>query len=192
MLRSHGMVRECTSAELKDSYASRHADLNPDFIFAYPAYNMRSTELNAVIGRSQLGRLDENNKLRTRNLNLFLDHLDPAKFQTDFEQEGSSNYAFTLVLREPNDLLCENVMRALKHHGVEFRRGLSGGGNQVRQPYLRKVVGADAWKEFPKVDHVHFYGFYLGNYPALEQEKIVQLCDLLNAQPASRAMGIAA
>jgi CDP-4-dehydro-6-deoxyglucose reductase, E1 len=192
MLRSHGMVRECTSQELKESYASQHADLNPDFIFAYPAYNMRSTELNAVIGRSQLGRLDENNKLRTRNLKLFLDHLDSAKFQTDFELEGSSNYAFTLVLREANDVLCESVMSALKHHGVEFRRGLSGGGNQVRQPYLRKVVGANAWKAFPKVDHVHSYGFYLGNYPALEPEKIVQLCDLLNAQPASRAIGIAA
>jgi CDP-4-dehydro-6-deoxyglucose reductase, E1 len=192
MLRSHGMVRESTSPELKDSYASKHADLNPDFIFAYPAYNMRSTELNAVIGRSQLGRLDENNKLRSRNLKLFLDHLDSTKFQTDFEVEGSSNYAFTLVLREPNDVLCENVMSALKHHGVEFRRGLSGGGNQVRQPYLRKLVGANAWKDFPKVDHIHFYGFYLGNYPALAPEKIVQLCDLLNAQPASRAMGIAA
>ena len=55
MLRSHGMVRECTSQELKESYASQHTDLNPDFIFAYPAYNVRSTELNAVIGRSQLG-----------------------------------------------------------------------------------------------------------------------------------------
>jgi CDP-4-dehydro-6-deoxyglucose reductase, E1 len=192
MLRSHGMVRECTSQELKESYASQHADLNPDFIFAYPAYNVRSTELNAVIGRSQLGRLDENNKLRTRNLKLFLENLDSAKFQTDFELEGSSNYAFTLVLREPNDVLCQNVTSALKHHGIEFRRGLSGGGSQVRQPYLRKIVGANAWKEYPKVDHVHFYGFYLGNYPALEPEKIVQLCDLLNAQPVSRAMGIAA
>ena len=192
MLRSHGMVRECTSSELKESYASQHADLNPDFIFAYPAYNMRSTELNAVIGRSQLGRLDENNKLRTRNLTLFLENLDPAKFQTNFELEGSSNYAFTLVLREPNDVLCQNVTGALKHHGIEFRRGLSGGGSQVRQPYLRKVVGANAWREYPKVDHVHFYGFYLGNYPGLETDKVLQLCELLNSQPASRAMGIAA
>jgi CDP-4-dehydro-6-deoxyglucose reductase, E1 len=192
MLRSHGMVRECTSQELKASYASQHADLNPDFIFAYPAYNVRSTELNAVIGRSQLGRLDENNKLRTRNLKLFLENLDPAKFQTDFELEGSSNYAFTLVLREPNDVLCQNVTSALKHHGIEFRRGLSGGGSQVRQPYLRKVVGANAWKEYPNVNHVHFYGFYLGNYPGLETDKILQLCELLNSQPASRALGIAA
>ncbi len=192
MLRSHGMVREATSPQLKESYAAKHADLNPDFIFAYPAYNVRSTELNAVIGRSQLARLDANNKLRTRNLELFLDNLDPSKYQTDFATKGSSNYAFTLVLREPNPVLCQNVMHALKQHGVEFRRGLSGGGNQVRQPYLRKYVGAEAWKEFPQVDHVHFYGFYLGNYPGLETAKILQLCELLNSQPATRTMGIAA
>ena len=192
MLRSHGMVREATSTAVKDSYAARHSDLNPDFIFAYPAYNMRSTELNAVIGRSQLGRLDENNRLRTRNLKLFLDNLDPSKYQTDFATEGSSNYAFTLVLAEPNLALCQNVMHALKEQGVEFRRGLSGGGNQVRQPYLRKFVGADAWKAFPHVDHVHFYGFYLGNYPGLEPEKILQLCELLNSLPATEARGLAA
>jgi CDP-6-deoxy-D-xylo-4-hexulose-3-dehydrase len=192
MLRSHGMVRESTSPQLKESYAAKHSDLNPDFIFAYPAYNMRSTELNAVIGRSQLTRLNENNKLRTRNLQLFLENLDPSKYQTDFELEGSSNYAFTLVLREPNLVLCQNVMSALKQNGVEFRRGLSGGGNQVRQPYLRKIVGAEAWKEFPNVDHVHFYGFYLGNYPGLETEKISQLCELLNSLPATRTLANAA
>ena len=57
MLRSHGMVRESTSVEVRQSYARKHPDLNPEFIFAFPAYNIRSTELNAVIGRSQLKRL---------------------------------------------------------------------------------------------------------------------------------------
>jgi CDP-6-deoxy-D-xylo-4-hexulose-3-dehydrase len=192
MLRSHGMVRESTSAAVKQSYYDKHPDLNPDFIFAYPAYNMRSTELNAVIGRSQLKRLDENNKLRTRNLKLFLDNLDSSRYQTDFAFEGSCNYAFTLALKEPNPVLCHNVMTTLKAHGVEFRRGMSGGGNQVRQPYLRKVVGENAWKEFPKVDHVHFFGFYIGNYPGLEPEKILQLCELLNSLPVSQALNAAA
>jgi len=31
------------------------------------------------------------------------------------------------------------------------------------------------------VDHVHFYGFYIGNYPDLEREKILELCRALNA-----------
>lgn len=192
MLRSHGMVREASSPEVRQSYCDRHPDLNPDFIFAYPAYNMRSTELNAVIGRSQLKRLDENNRLRSRNLQLFLDNLDPSRYWTEFAVEGSCNYAFTLLLREPNPILCRNVMSALKAAGVEFRRGMSGGGNQVRQPFLRNVVGEGAWAEYPKVDHVHFYGFYIGNYPSLESDKILQLCRLLNSLPASDAIPAAA
>jgi len=180
MLRSHGMVRESKSAKLKESYCEKHSDLNPDFIFAFPGYNVRSTEINAVMGRSQLKRLDENNTLRTENLRLFLKHLDPDKYQTDFAVEGSCNYAFTLVLRHPDAVLCDNVMRALRQHGVEFRRGTSGGGNQLRQPYLKKLVGEKEFENYPAVNHVHFYGFYIGNYPELQKEKILQLCSILN------------
>lgn len=180
MLRSHGMVREARSAELRQSYRETHPDLNPDFIFAFPGYNVRSTEINAVIGRAQLQRLDENNKLRSENLILFLNNLDPEKYQTDFAVEGSCNYAFTLVLKHPDPVLCENVMQALRRHNVEFRRGTSGGGNQLRQPYLKKLVGDREFAKYPMVDHVHFYGFYIGNYPGLEREKILQLCSLLN------------
>ena len=114
MMRSHGMVRESTSETVKQSYRNRHPDLNPDFIFAFPAYNFRSTELNAVIGRNQLKRLDENNGKRTENLWLFLENLDPIKYQADFEVEGSSNYAFTLVLREPDDELRDRIMISLR------------------------------------------------------------------------------
>ena len=185
MLRSHGMVRESTSQELKSSYYEKHPDLNPDFIFAFPSYNVRSTEINAVIGRSQLKRLDVNNKIRTENLHLFLDNLDPNKYQTDFETEGSCNYAFTLILKEADQVLCEQVMQAMREVGVEFRRGTSGGGNQLRQPYLKKLIGEADLSQYPNIDHVHFYGFYIGNYPDLEKEKILELCSLLNELPKS-------
>src|SRR5437588_6166136 len=158
MLRSHGMVRESKSPELRRAYSEKHPDLNPDFIFAFPGYNVRSTEINAVIGRSQLQRLDRNNRLRQENLALFLGNLDPSKYRTDFEVEGSCNYAFTLVLRHADPVLGENVMAALRRHGVEFRRGTSGGGNQLRQPYLRGKVAADEYRKYPHVEHVHFYG----------------------------------
>jgi CDP-4-dehydro-6-deoxyglucose reductase, E1 len=179
MLRSHGMVRESTLDEIRKSYITNHPDLNPDFIFAFPAYNVRPTEIGAVIGSSQLKRLDENNKMRQHNLGLFLSHLDSSKYQTEFADEGSCNYAFTLVLNEPDTALRDRVEQALRQHGVEFRRGLSGGGNQLRQPYLRKIMGNE-FERYPNVNHVHFFGWYIGNYPGLEQEKIVALCQLLN------------
>ena len=39
---------------------------------------------------------------------------------------------------------------------------------------------ADEYKRYPHVDHVHFYGCYIGNYPTLPQAKILRLCELLN------------
>jgi len=180
MARSHGMVREMQSPESRQQYASEWPDLNPAFIFSMPGFNVRSTEINAVIGRSQLPRLDGNNEIRTRNLKLFLGNLDPARFRTDFAVEESSNYAFTLVLKEPDENLRDRVEKALAAMRVECRRGTSGGGNQLRQPYLRKRFG-DLYKQFPQVDHVHFFGYYIGNYPDLDPAKIHTLCSVLNA-----------
>ena len=180
MLRSHGMVRESKSAAVREEYTSRYPDLNPNFIFAYPAWNVRSTELNAVIGRSQLKRLDDNNAKRIANLQVFLKSLDPQKYFTDFESKGSCNYAFTLILREPSNERWERVERVLNEHAIEFRRGTSGGGNQLRQPYLRALF-PDEYRNYPRVDHVHFYGAYIGNYPDLATDRISELTQLLNA-----------
>jgi CDP-6-deoxy-D-xylo-4-hexulose-3-dehydrase len=181
MLRAHGLVREAGDDAVKRQYADAHPDLTPDFIFALPGFNVRSTEINAVMGRSQLRRLDASNEKRRSNLAAFLRHLDPKKYFTEFATDGSCNYAFTLVLRRPDDVLRDRVVAALRDRGVEFRRGTSGGGNQLRQPYLRGIVDPAELARFPRVDHVHFYGFYIGNYPDLEPGRIVELCDMLNS-----------
>lgn len=180
MLRSHGMVREASSETIKKRYIQANPDLSPDFIFAFPAYNVRNTEIGAVLGRNQLRRLDENNRKRRRNFKMFLDNLDPEKYRTEFELEGSCNYAFNLVLKKPDPRLRDRVEESLRDAGVEFRRGSSGGGNQLRQPYLRAVIPDREWEKYPEVEHVHFYGFYIGNYPEISEQKILSLCDLLN------------
>lgn len=68
MLRSHGMVREASDPEIRKQYQSANPELNPDFIFAFPAYNVRNTELGGIFGRSQLKRLDQNVKKRTNEI----------------------------------------------------------------------------------------------------------------------------
>jgi CDP-6-deoxy-D-xylo-4-hexulose-3-dehydrase len=60
MLRSHGMVREAYLDSTKQRYKEEFPELHPEFTFAFPAFNIRSTEINAVIGLSQLPRLDAN------------------------------------------------------------------------------------------------------------------------------------
>jgi hypothetical protein len=71
-------------------------------------------------------------------LNSDLSHLDPEKYRTDFDLDGCSNYALNLVLKEADSFFCQRVIEALKSHRVEFRRGSADGGNQLRQPYLRR------------------------------------------------------
>lgn len=181
MLRSHGMVREASSDEIKQKYINEHPDLSPDFIFAYPAYNVRNTEIGAVLGLSQLKRLDENNAKRRRNFEIFLNNLDSNKYKTDFDLKGSCNYAFNLVIKEPNPEFRDRVEEAMRKAGVEFRRGSSGGGNQLRQPYLRGIVPEREYEKYPEIEHIHFYGYYIGNYPDLNEQKILDLCKILNS-----------
>ena len=167
IMRSHGMVRESSSQETKRKYSDSFPDLNPDFIFAVPAHNMRPNELNGIIGLSQLRRLDANIAKRSENYLRFLSILDPEKFQVDFLTEGNSNYAFTLVLKNPDFIVRDKVEAGLKAQGIEFRRGLSGGGNQLRQPFMRRLPGAAEPESLPFVDHVHHFGWYIGNYPEI-------------------------
>ena len=181
MYRSHGMVREADDSALRQQYAENNAQLNPDFIFAFPGYNLRNTELGAVLGRSQLKRLDANNRQRIRNHELFISQLDPARFRTSFDMEGSCNYAFNIVLNRPDVELRDRLESGMRAAGVEFRRGSAGGGNQLRQPYLKDVVKQNEWEEFPETEHIHFFGWYIGNFPGLARDKITQLCDLLNS-----------
>lgn len=181
MLRSHGMVREADDPAVRSAWKQANPALNPDFIFALPGYNMRNTEIGGILGRSQLKRLDATVRRRTENLRRFLSKIDSRKYRTDFKLEGSSNYAFNLVLKRADDGLAQRLMSTMHESGIEFRRGSAGGGNQLRQPYLKGVVPEGHYKQFPHTDHIHFYGFYIGNFPDLRDEEVDWLCSTLNA-----------
>jgi CDP-6-deoxy-D-xylo-4-hexulose-3-dehydrase len=181
VMRSHGMLRECSDKEYIEDVAKLHCDLNKDFIFMESAYNMRSTELNAVLALNQLPRLNDNVLIRKNNLNLFLNNLDSKKYYTEFNRDGNSNYAFTLLLRNKNFEMRDKVEKTLRENGIEFRRGMSGGGNQLRQPYMSKYSEASKhYDEFVNTEHVHHFGWYIGNYTELESIDIFKLCELLN------------
>jgi CDP-6-deoxy-D-xylo-4-hexulose-3-dehydrase len=181
MFRSHGMLRETTDSTFQAAVKESHPDLNPDFIFLHPAYNLRNNEIGAIIGSNQLRRLDDIVISRTENQKLFFEHVDANKYQTDFDFEGSSNYAFNLILKDPDTQLMQRLSAKLRDKGVEFRRGSAGGGNQLRQPYLTQLDLKQKPEDFPNTEHVHFYGMYIGNFPSLEQSEIKEICSILNS-----------
>lgn len=180
VLRSHGMLRESGNSSFENKVIKKNPQLSPKFIFLYPAYNLRNNEISAVIGINQLKRLDKNNKLRTKNFEIFLKNLNQNYYWTNYELKGSSNYAFPLVLKKrnlKNRNLLEKIMTV---NNIEFRRGNAGGGNQLRQPYLKDYVKNINLKNFKYTDHIHFFGYYIGNYPSLKKDKILKICKILN------------
>ena len=182
IFRSHGMARESGNKIFEKNLIKKHKDLSPKFIFLYPTFNFRNNEIGATIGISQLKKLDINNSKRTKNFKYFLDKLDAKKYWKDFLIKGSSNYAFPIILKTKSIKIRNNFENYLKKYNIEFRRGNAGGGNQLRQPYLKKFLKFKiSPKKFKNVEHVHFFGYYIGNYPNLKFKKINQIVKILNS-----------
>jgi CDP-6-deoxy-D-xylo-4-hexulose-3-dehydrase len=180
MLRSHGMARESGNKNFERLLIKKNPNLSPKFIFLYPAYNVRNNEIAAVIGLNQLKRLNKNNILRKKNLIFFLNNLNSKYYRTNYQLDGNSNYAFPLVLQSKSFKNRDLLEKIMKKNKIEFRRGNAGGGNQLRQPYLKNFIKNIKLKNFPEVDHVHFFGYYIGNYPSLKKSKITKICNILN------------
>jgi CDP-6-deoxy-D-xylo-4-hexulose-3-dehydrase len=106
--------------------------------------------------------------------------LDSNKYHTDLKLEGSSNYALIVISKSEKRKVSEKIESELKNSGIEFRRGLSGGGNQLRQPFIKEHIDNIDLSQFPNVEHIHFNSWYIGNYPELDLKQIDLLLDILN------------
>ena len=140
IFRSHGMVREAKNKKFENKMINKYRNLSPQFIFLYPTLNFRNNEIGAVIGINQLKNLNKNNLARSKNFIFFLKNLDKDKYWTDFKVDGSCNYAFPIILKTKSLKKRDYFEKILNKNEIEFRRGNAGGGNQLRQPYLKNFI----------------------------------------------------
>ena len=89
-------------------------------------------------------------------------------------------FFYSRTLKKPNFKNRDKLEAILRKNNIEFRRGSSGGGNQLRQPYLKNYISKNEYKKYPITDHIHFYGFYIGNYPDLKNSEIDFICKTIN------------
>ena len=184
VMRSHGMIRESVISSVRNRYFKKFNKLNRDFVFAYPGYNFRSTEINAVYGINQLKNLTSNNNKRIGNFYYFLKKLDKLKYYNDFDTKGSCNYAFVIIFKKDfrNFKFRDKFEKILNKNKIEFRRGTAGGGNQTRQPYLEYFKGKYRKpNNLSNTNIIHDFGYYIGNHPSLKKDKIDKICNILNS-----------
>ena len=75
MKRGHGLLRDSQDKKFINHNVKKNKDLNNNFIFSTLGFNLRNTEISAVIGIEQLKRLDQSIKIRNRNFKVFIKNL---------------------------------------------------------------------------------------------------------------------
>jgi CDP-6-deoxy-D-xylo-4-hexulose-3-dehydrase len=155
--RSHGMARESIKF---DEYAKKYPDVDKQFLFVTDGYNFRNHEICAVLGISQLKRLDKMIEIRNRNHKLFADIIDkyPNLFYNIKNPKTISSFCLPFICKS------RDIMVAMKDifakHGIEYRPVVSG--NLLAQPFL-KDYNIETTKKRTNADIIQTQGVYIGN-----------------------------
>lgn len=157
MKRSHGLARESIKF---DKYAEANPDIDRQFLFITDGYNFRNHEVGAVLGLSQLSRLDIMIEQRKRNYKKFVDII--SKYPNLFYQlsHDETNSSFCLPFICKTEAIMQNMKKVFKDNEIEYRPVVSG--NLMKQPFLKNYK-LDLEKEKNTVDIVHTQGVYIGN-----------------------------
>lgn len=173
MLRSHGWGRDISDKK-KGELETRYniSPFNSLYTFYYPAFNLRSTDLQAFIGRLQLQRLGQVTWARNENYKVYNEQLH----NNYWKPTNKDLYAFISnmgypVIHPNRDL----IVTDLQENNVEVRPLISG--SMGNQPFFVERYGKQV---LPNVDKVDKFGFYVPNHPYLEETDIKRICSIIN------------
>ena len=167
--RSHGLARE---SHRFNEYFQKNLEINPQFLFVTDGYNFRNNEIGAVLGQSQLCRLDNMIVKRNENYRSYYElmqlHIDKFYLPTWNLRISSFCLPFISRTKETHKAL-QNL---LTEYEVEYRPVV--GGNLLKQPFLK------GYKAYcPNADILHERGLYIGNSHFVGDYHIDMLSEIL-------------
>ena len=154
MKRSHGMARESINSPY---YTNQYPDIDSRFLFVTDGYNFRNNEIGAVLGQSQLKRLDNMIDIRNKNYTTYYKLI--SQYQDLFllpEEPSPLQSSFCLPFLSRDVFIHRHLQELLDEYLVEYRPIV--GGNLLRQPFLKGYTA-----ECPNADVLQERGLYIGN-----------------------------
>ena len=166
ILRAHGWSREAD-----DKYVQKYPDIDPRFIFVNIGYNVRPTEIQAVMGMKQLPKLDGIIKNRRATYESYRKELEKYskwfRFQDEQKNGKASWFGFCITLTEECQFSLREITSYLQKNGVETRPIIAG--NMARHPaltmYPHRISGT-----LENCDTVMQRGFAIGCHQAIDEE----------------------
>jgi CDP-6-deoxy-D-xylo-4-hexulose-3-dehydrase len=173
--RSHGMAREASPHMFK-KYAEQNPDIDKMFLFMTDGYNFRNHEVCAVLGLSQLKRLDKNIEIRRSNYRRFHTGLvHTAGYKIPQYQKGNSSFSFPIVSYDESTV--KVLKKVLTKNEIEYRPIISG--NLLRHPAFQQYKLCTQ-RENPNVETLHKNGLYVGNSQFVTDKKVDRLLQILS------------
>jgi CDP-6-deoxy-D-xylo-4-hexulose-3-dehydrase len=176
-IRNHGWAKDLAPGKEQNQARERGViEFNRPFTFYYPGFNVRSTDLNARIGLSQIGRIDHVVQRRIENHRVYQSRFsDTPGFHCQRNDRAViCSISFAALAQSPEHR--ERIATALMENNIETRP--LGGGNMSIQPFWADRYGS---KAFPVADRIHTTGLQLPNHPLLSLEDINYICDTVLA-----------
>lgn len=177
-MRAHGMVREIQDERYKMKVMYNNPDIDPRFLFAHLPFNMRNTEIGAVLGQQQLLRLDDFISARNDNWWKFcseciptLENLVTPVLQVDNCRPSSFCLPFVFKTKK---LKAKFILLAEKN-GFETRP--LAGGVIPNQPAFN-CYSKD--KDFSVSNTLYDNAVYIGNNHMIESNDWIALRILLS------------
>ena len=173
-IRSHGWDRDLsveTQFQLQQDWDV--SDFDAMYTFYYSGFNMRSTDLQAYIGLTQIDKLDDWGKKREHNYNLYQDLIKNDYWKPkSYHDSLTSNFAYPVISPHRDE-----IVKSLQENQVEVRPMICG--SMGTQPFYVKKFGR---LELPKVTEIDKYGFYVPNHPMLTSNEISFISDIVNRE----------
>lgn len=171
-IRSHGWDRDLNvESQIQLQQDWDISEFNSLYTFYYSGFNMRSTDLQAFLGISQLDRADEVCANRERNFQHYQRQLKNSYWKVEpLDDTFTSNFAYPVIHPE-RDL----IVQALQDQDVEVRPMICG--SMGTQPFYMKRYEQLILKNVTEIDT---FGFYLPNHPDLKHDDITLVCNIVN------------
>lgn len=190
VLRAHGWSRE---ADEKDKYNAMYPDIDPRFIFINIGYNLRPTEVQAVMGQQQLPKLDQLIENRRATYNHYrralAKHEQFLEFQDEQAKGRSTWFGFGVVVKDNAPFGPKDIARFMNERGIETRPIIAG--NIARHPvmksYEHRVAGT-----LENSDRIMQRGFAFGCHHAINEAARDYVCATIDAFMDSKGLKAAA
>ncbi len=163
-LRSHGWSR---NTDFHSYYKKKFSNINENFLFIGPGYNLRPTEIQAAIAFNQFKRLNKLMKLRKKNRSLILDKLKKHhKWDNQFDfvkvhkSINPSWFGMPFLINKRYIKKKKAFLKYLTKNGIENRPIISG--NFLNQPASKLYKFKFKKDDFKISNQIEDRGFFIG------------------------------